>query len=70
MFTPESITTAGSASNHKINVNANTQWTARCDAEWVSLTPATDLSYLDVTLSENLTNVARTAHIIVEGATE
>ena len=68
VFTPESITTAGSASNHKINVNANTQWTARCDAEWVSLTPATDLSYLDVTLSENLTNVARTAHIIVEGA--
>lgn len=68
VFNPESITTAGSASNHKINVNANTQWTARCDAEWVSLTPATDLSYLDVTLSENLTNVARTAHIIVEGA--
>lgn len=68
VFTPESITTAGSASNHKINVNANTQWTARCDAEWVSLTPATDLSYLDVTLSENLTNGARTAHIIVEGA--
>lgn len=68
VFTPESITTAGSASNHKINVNANTQWTARCDAEWVSLTPASDLSYLDVTLSENLTNVARTAHIIVEGA--
>ena len=68
VFTPESITTAGSASNHKINVNANTQWTARCDAEWVSLTPATDLSYLDVTLYENLTNGARTAHIIVEGA--
>lgn len=68
VFNPESITTAGSASNHKINVNANTQWTARCDAEWVSLTPASDLSYLDVTLSENLTNVTRTAHIIVEGA--
>lgn len=68
VFTPESITTAGSASNQKINVNANTQWTARCDAEWVSLTPALDLSYLDVTLSENLTNVARTSHIIVEGA--
>lgn len=68
LFTPESITTVGSASTHKINVSANTQWTARCDAEWISLTPAPDLSHLDVALSENLANESRTAHIIVEGA--
>ena len=68
LFTPESITTAGGASNHKITVSANTKWTARCDADWVTLSPAADLSYLDLALSENISNQVRTAHIIVEGA--
>jgi hypothetical protein len=69
VFSPESITTPGSASSHKINISANTKWSATCDADWLTLTAAQDLSYIDISLSENLTGSPRTAYIILSGAT-
>lgn len=68
VFSPESINASGSSSTHRINVSANTVWSAKCDADWLTFTVADDLSYIDFNLSENLTNEARTASIIVTGA--
>ena len=68
VFSPESINTSGGSSNHRVNISANTIWTAKCDAEWLALTVADDLSYIDFNISENLTNEARTASIVVSGA--
>lgn len=69
IFSPESINTSGSSSTHRVNVSANTVWTVKCDADWLTFTAANDLSYIDITISENLTNEARTANLIVSGAT-
>ena len=68
IFSPESIITSGSSSTHRINISANTVWTARCDADWLTFSPADDLSYIDINISENLTNEERTANFIVSGA--
>ena len=68
IFSPESIITSGSSSTHRINISANTVWTARCDADWLTFSPADDLSYIDINISENLTNEERTANLIVSGA--
>lgn len=69
IFLPESINASGSFSTHRVNVSANTVWTVKCDADWLTFTAANDLSYIDITISENLTNEARTANLIVSGAT-
>ena len=68
ILSPESIITNGSSSIHRINISANTVWTARCDADWLTFSPADDLSYIDINISENLTNEERTANLIVSGA--
>ena len=68
VFSPESINASGSSSTHRINVSANTVWTAKCNADWLTFTTADDLSYIDFNISENLTNEARTASVIVSGA--
>ena len=68
IFSPESIITSGSSSTHRINISANTVWTARCDADWLTFSPADDLSYIDINISENLANEERTANLIVSGA--
>lgn len=69
IFSPESINVSGSSSTNRVNVNANTIWTARCDADWLTYSPANDLSYIDISISENLTSDVRTANIIVSGST-
>ena len=68
LFSPKSLTVSGSSSSHKVNVSANTQWTVRCDADWLEIIPASDLSSFDVIVSENLTNQSRSANVILVGA--
>ena len=66
---PESLSVSGSASSNRIDVRSNTEWIAKCNADWLDLIPSSDLSYIDINVSENLTNTARTADVILAGAT-
>ena len=68
VFSPESIIASGNSSQHRINITSNTVWTACCDADWLTLAASEDQRCIDITLSENLTNKARTAYVIVTGA--
>lgn len=67
LFTPEAINASGNSGQYRINIKSNTNWNVKCDVDWLTLTPADDRSYIDVSLSENLTNDVRTANIIVAG---
>lgn len=69
LFTPESINASGNSAQYRVNVKSNAKWSVRCDADWLSLVPAENQSYIDISLSENLTNDARTAYIIFSGVT-
>lgn len=68
LFSPVSLTVSGSSSSNKVNVSANTKWTAKCDADWVEIIPASDLGSFEVILSENLTNESRSANVVLTGA--
>ena len=63
------VTLSGAAQTRRVDVAANTKWTASCDSDWLTVTKATDQTYVDLTLSENLTNKSRTAVVTLKGST-
>lgn len=59
---------SGAASTNRLNISSNTLWTATCNADWLTISPADDNSYIDITVSENLSSEERVATIVFTGA--
>jgi GH24 family phage-related lysozyme (muramidase) len=58
-------------STHEVSFTANVEWTAKSDAAWLSLSPATGASgshKLTLTAQANDTDAARSAKIVIETA--
>lgn len=61
---------SGGAATYRINIEANTLWTAYINGgDWCTVTPAEDLSYIDIFVEENITGSERSANISLIGAT-
>ena len=63
------ITFQGKASTATINVESNTNWSASGGNDWLTVTVSQDKSTITLAASENLTNEARSANIILSGST-
>ena len=57
----------GTSSSQSVAVSSNVNWTAACDAPWISLDKASDLSKLTITVQENTTGASREAVITLSG---
>lgn len=62
-----SIAFSGASSSQSVAVSSNINWTAACDASWISLDKASDLSKLTITVQENTTGASREAVITLSG---
>ena len=63
------LNVSGHSSNHRIEVSANTKWTAQWQDNWFSVIEADDDNFLDISISENLTNKSRQSIIQLQGGT-
>lgn len=67
-FSKNELILSGASSTNRIDIEANTEWEASCNAEWITLYPAADKSHMNISVAENHTSEVRTATVIFAGA--